>query len=129
MNENFDKIAALLEDTDFATAALSAESAEAVQKMFADKGVELSVTELEAVGNMLSDTAEGELDENDLEQVAGGVGTIVIDPEAIKRLADLIKQNPVLCNPNRVNTTPPILQQFPTTQTIDAESIKNTTRW
>ena len=87
------KITDLLKDEGFAAAVFSAENSEAVQKLFADKGVDISVAEIEALGKLLSGSEpdEGELDEDDLEQVAGGVGVATFDLEELKSLSEKIK--------------------------------------
>ncbi|MBR3631015.1 MAG: hypothetical protein IKN55_11180 [Oscillospiraceae bacterium] len=86
MNEKTEKLKALLSDNAFAEKLLGAESAEDVQKMLADNGVEVSLTEVELMGELLEGlndgrvsreqleaiVKEGELRDEDLENVAGG---------------------------------------------------------
>ena len=73
-----EKLQELLQDKDFVLAALDAESVEAVQKLFADKGVTVTA---EQVGEMaevfskavsMAQNADGELSEEELKEAAGG---------------------------------------------------------
>ncbi len=68
---------ALMNDQDFVVKMLSQESAEDVQKLYAENGVELTMDEVKALGEALDkvDQPEGELDEDALENVSGGVLT------------------------------------------------------
>ena len=76
MDERTEKLKELLSDEAFAKQILSAESAESVQAMLEEKGVSLTIEEIEKTGELLEHYAEGqdgELSEDDLEGVAGGV--------------------------------------------------------
>ena len=48
---------------------------EDVQKAFAEKGIELTLEDVKEIGRRLSESADGELNESALEDVAGGVIT------------------------------------------------------
>ena len=87
MNDRIEKIKAAMSDEAFVKACIEAENEEAVQKLFAEKGVEISLTEIEQMKEMLNDVLDGkiteeqlnkmanggELSEDELEQAAGGV--------------------------------------------------------
>ena len=62
----------LFSDEAFVTSILEIDNAEDVQKALADKGLELSLKEITTIQKTLSEE-EGELSEDDLENVAGGV--------------------------------------------------------
>jgi predicted ribosomally synthesized peptide with nif11-like leader len=68
MNEQIQKI---FSDEAFVAALLEMETPEDVQKAIADKGLELSLEDINTIKNSLS-SEEGELSEDDLENVAGG---------------------------------------------------------
>ena len=86
MNNRNEQIKKVLSDEAFVKTLLEAENEEAVQKMLADKGVEMSLTEIELMGEMLDANAKGilnmeavekfanggELSEEELEEAAGG---------------------------------------------------------
>lgn len=69
-----EKIKALVEDQVFVNKTLSCQEPEQVQALFAENGVELSLEEVKAIGQGLAAMSEsdGELNEDDLEGVAGG---------------------------------------------------------
>ncbi|MBR3630957.1 MAG: hypothetical protein IKN55_10890 [Oscillospiraceae bacterium] len=83
MNE---KLREVLADEAFVKSCIEAENEEAVQKLLADKGVEMSLTEIELMKEMFSAVADGkitgeqleqlskagELSEEELEEAAGG---------------------------------------------------------
>ncbi|MBR3630153.1 MAG: hypothetical protein IKN55_06745 [Oscillospiraceae bacterium] len=86
MNERNEKLKAVLSDEAFVNTLLEAGSEEEVQKLLADKGVEMSAEEIRAAGTLLSKVADGqtdlstleklqsdELDDDALELVAGGI--------------------------------------------------------
>ncbi|MBR3631009.1 MAG: hypothetical protein IKN55_11150 [Oscillospiraceae bacterium] len=89
MNERTEQIKAAMSDEAFVNACIEAENEEAVQKLFADKGIEMSLTEIELMGEMIGALADGtltgeqldklanggELSEEELEAAAGGVLT------------------------------------------------------
>ena len=62
-------------DQAFAEKVLAMTEPEDVQKAFAEKGIELTLEDVKAIGKKLSETADGELNEDALEDVAGGVIT------------------------------------------------------
>lgn len=68
-----------LEDKAFVEKLLSLEEPEDVQKAYAEKGVEFSIDEVKAMGQMLAaDSGEAELDANQLDAVAGGIALATI---------------------------------------------------
>ena len=70
-SETFNK---LMANEDFVKEMLAKETAEDVQKIFAENGVELTLEEVDEVAkNIFATETEGELDEAALEDVAGGV--------------------------------------------------------
>lgn len=75
MNEELLK--EVLSDTDFAQSLLEMESPEDVQSALKNKGVDLSLEDITTIQNILANQAEGELSEDDLENVAGGSLTIM----------------------------------------------------
>lgn len=92
MNE---KINALMEDEGFVESILQLETAEEVQKAFADKGVDLTVQDIEAIKDAVIAKTEGELSEDDLENVAGGAdvgGIITVVVDGILKLGDKIHE-------------------------------------
>jgi lactobin A/cerein 7B family class IIb bacteriocin len=70
MNE--EKIKELFSDEAFVDSILEMETPEEVQKALSDKGVELSLEEIGTIKDTLA-SSDGELSENELEEVAGGV--------------------------------------------------------
>ena len=87
MNEKAEQLKAVLSDEAFVKSCIEGENAEAVQKLFAGKGIEISQAELDLFKEMVSGMADGsltkeqlealakdgELSEDELEQAAGGV--------------------------------------------------------
>lgn len=70
MNEQ--AIRELFSDETFIASILAMETPEEVQKALAEKGLDLSLEEISAIKNTLTED-EGELSEDDLENVAGGI--------------------------------------------------------
>ena len=70
MNENAAKLKELLADEAFFMSLIEAENEEAVQKKLADKGVEMSLTEIELMKEMIGAVADGKLTEGDLEKLS-----------------------------------------------------------
>ena len=70
MNEKTEQIQALMADEAFVKSCIEAENEEAVQKLFADKGVEMSLTEIELMKEMVCAVAEGKVTEADLEKLS-----------------------------------------------------------
>lgn len=75
MNEQ--KIKEVFSDQAFVESMLEMETAEDVQKALAEKGLDLSLAEIQSIKNSLENT-EGELSEESLENVAGGSITAIV---------------------------------------------------
>ncbi|MBR3631012.1 MAG: hypothetical protein IKN55_11165 [Oscillospiraceae bacterium] len=88
MDERMKKVEALMQDQEFVKAAMNAENEEAVQKLFSDNGVEMSIDEIVGIrdtmlavidgkisGEQLEKAVNGELSEEELAQAAGGLLT------------------------------------------------------
>lgn len=76
MEEKQAKLEELMKDEAFVNAMFSKESSEEVQKLFAEKGVELTMEEVEDLAAAILEAApkgEGELTEGALDSVAGGI--------------------------------------------------------
>lgn len=76
MDKRTEQVKALMEDQEFVNHLLTLESNEEVRKAFAEKGVEFSLEEVEAVAEAAF--GGGELDESQLENVAGGIAWEII---------------------------------------------------
>ena len=74
MNEELLK--QVLSDTDFVKSLVELEHSEDVQTALKEKGVEISLKDITTIQNILTTQDEGELSEDELEDVAGGVLTI-----------------------------------------------------
>lgn len=77
MEEKQVKLEELMKDKAFVDAIFSKETSEEVQKLFAEKGVELTMEEVEGLAAAILQAApegNGELSENALDSVAGGIG-------------------------------------------------------
>ena len=72
MNENLNTVKALMEDEAFVRSCIEAENEEAVQKLFADKGVDISTEEIELLKEMVGAVADGTITEEQLEKLANG---------------------------------------------------------
>jgi predicted ribosomally synthesized peptide with nif11-like leader len=85
MNE--EKIKELFTDEAFIASIAELETAEDVQKALSEKGLDLSIEEITAIQNALASN-DGELSEDDLENVAGGSGfnLLTLYPDSIKYL-------------------------------------------
>ena len=70
MNENAAKLKELLADEAFFMSLIEAENEEAVQKKLADKGVEMSLTEIELMKEMVGAVANGKLTVEDLDKIS-----------------------------------------------------------
>lgn len=75
MNEELLK--EVLSDTDFAKSLAEMETPEEVQAALKEKGVDISLEDIAAIQNVLENQNEGELSEDDLENVAGGSLTVM----------------------------------------------------
>lgn len=74
MEEKFVKVNELLKDSSFIEELKTAENDEDVQKLFAAKGIDLSLDEIaQMVQESIAAHEKGELDEESLENVSGGV--------------------------------------------------------
>ena len=71
MNEELLK--EVLSDEAFAKSLIEMETPEDVQTALKEKGVDLSIEDIKAIQNILVNQEDGELSEDDLENVAGGV--------------------------------------------------------
>ena len=80
----------LMEDKEFVEKMLSQETPEDVQKLFHENGVEFTMDEVMALGrelDRLSNAGNGELDEQALEDVSGGVVITAATAWAIAKAA------------------------------------------
>ncbi|MDR0886989.1 MAG: hypothetical protein LBN22_11695 [Clostridiales Family XIII bacterium] len=87
------KILELVNDPSFIESILQLETPEEVQKAFADKGVTLSIGEIESIKKAVEAQSEGELTEDDLGDVVGGVdiaGIIGAVADGLGKLGDKI---------------------------------------
>lgn len=75
MNEELLK--EVLSDEAFAKSLIEMETPEDVQTALKEKGVDLSIEDIKAIQNLLVNQEDGELSEDDLENVAGGSLTIM----------------------------------------------------
>lgn len=75
MNEELLK--KVLEDADFTQSLLDMETEEEVQAALKEKGVEISTEDIDAIKRALENQGEGELSEDELENVAGGSLTVL----------------------------------------------------
>jgi len=75
--DNEEKIKELLTDSEFAASLMELETPEEVQSALKAKGVELEIADIEAVRQALLSGSEGELGDDELENVAGGSLTIM----------------------------------------------------
>ncbi|MBR3631013.1 MAG: hypothetical protein IKN55_11170 [Oscillospiraceae bacterium] len=108
MNERTEQIKAAMSDEAFVKSCIEAENEEAVQKLFAGRGIEMSLTEIELMAELITAMADGtmtgeqletlanggELDENALASAAGGgAGGITSLPAiAEQQMAKISKQ-------------------------------------
>lgn len=80
MNSVTEKIQELIHDSDFVESLLNMEDNTDVQKAFAERGVDLSLDQIDSIAEMAFG-ANDELDETQLETVAGGgleeIGVII----------------------------------------------------
>ncbi|MBQ7704555.1 MAG: hypothetical protein IJT73_03880 [Selenomonadaceae bacterium] len=92
MNE---KLAEILKDEAVVKELLQQETAEDAQKFLASKGVEISIEDLENLQKAVAAQSgeNEEMDDSQLEQVAGGAG-LTLSPAAIKRLEEYFRNNP-----------------------------------
>ena len=74
-----EKLNALLEDEAFLNKMLNAENPEQVSALFAENGITMSAKEVEILRSRLENAEGGELSEDQLENVAGGVDLALID--------------------------------------------------
>ncbi len=76
MNE---KLNELLKDESVVKELLEQETAEDAQKFLASKGVEISIEDLEEIQKILAAQSDEEMDDGELENVAGGVSLETVD--------------------------------------------------
>lgn len=74
-----EKLNALLENEAFLNKMLNAENPEQVSALFAENGITMSAKEVEILRSRLENADGGELSEDQLENVAGGVDLDLID--------------------------------------------------
>lgn len=110
-----------LDDPAFGEKIMACESTEAVQALFKEQGVELTLEDVEAMGKLIQESVaqqygEGELSDEDMAQVAGGdiktwfvktvgkkLGELVIKDgykHVVKPCINYLKNNPRLMPPN-----------------------------
>ena len=73
-NKNIEKLKEIFADKDFTAKVLEMETPEEVQKAISNKGVDLTIEEIESVKQAIINQSEGneELSDDQLENVAGG---------------------------------------------------------
>lgn len=89
MDQNMENFGKVLEDKEFVQQLFAADDVTDVQKMLEERGVELTVDQIESLGDLLikmesgeikpetlQSFSEGELSDDDLEEVAGGFGEL-----------------------------------------------------
>ena len=72
MNEKTEQIRAVMADEAFVKSCIEAENEEAVQKLFAGKGIEMSLTEIEMMKELIGAVADGKISEEQLNKLAEG---------------------------------------------------------
>ncbi len=94
------KVEEAMKDEVFAQKLAETESAEGAQKLFAEKGIDFSLEEVQAIAKSAQQQEQGlsgELGEDDLEAVSGGValttvvtvaGVVLTGAKALKYLAE-----------------------------------------
>ena len=78
MNTKLEKVQAAMEDREFVARIAAMEEAEEVQQAFAEKGVEFTLEEISYIANQVMNGNTDELDEEQLEAVAGGVDPVTV---------------------------------------------------
>lgn len=78
MEEKLNKIEALANDEKFIDQMKKASSKEDLQRVFAEFGVDLTREEIDAIAEAIEKMMSDELNENDLENAAGGVSALAI---------------------------------------------------
>lgn len=81
MNQSTEKVREVMNDKAFVTRVLQMEEPVDVQKAFADKGVELTLGQVEAIGKAISrQGGDDEISVSELEGVSGGIAleTIIV---------------------------------------------------
>jgi len=87
MNEK-ELLEQLKNDPAFIEEIRNAEDAEEMAKLFMAKGIEVTTAQIEA---LFQEEGEGELNEDDLDNVAGGFGTVLAGVAVILFLAGVAK--------------------------------------
>ncbi|MBR3630962.1 MAG: hypothetical protein IKN55_10915 [Oscillospiraceae bacterium] len=95
MNERIEQIKAAMADEAFVNACIDAENEAAVQKLFAGKGIEMSLTEIEILKEMVCAVADGRVTEEQLEQLskAGELSEDELEQAAGGGLGDVIRNS------------------------------------
>ncbi len=70
--------AELMQDEEFMNKFLATQSAEEAVKLFAENGVEITAEELTAAINAAAEQKEGELEAEELDNVAGGISWVTV---------------------------------------------------
>ena len=79
MDERIEKAKVALEDKAFVEKLLELEDPEAVQALYAEKGVDLTLDEVKLMGKLIAEQGEqDELTVDDLEDVAGGIAITTV---------------------------------------------------
>ena len=78
MDSRIEKAELALKDADFVQKLLSLEEPEDVQKLYAEKGVDLTLDEVKLMGAMLSSEDGDEVSDEQLDSVAGGIALTTV---------------------------------------------------
>ena len=82
--EKVNKLSQIFDNEEVMRELSMSESLEAMQAIFAENGVEMSIDDVKGFIHFMNQKEDGSLTENDLDQVAGGVG---VDPLSIFEMA------------------------------------------
>ncbi|MBO6159501.1 MAG: Nif11-like leader peptide family RiPP precursor [Firmicutes bacterium] len=95
MNATLQQVQLVMADEAFVEKISAMEDPEQVQAAFADKGIDFSLEEIDAIARKSAADADDELNEDDLVDVAGGVGAVAVIccvAGAIKLGADIMTE-------------------------------------
>ena len=85
-----EKIAKALEDLDFLNDLLDMQTSEEVQKVFKEKGMEISLEDVNAIADIINKIIEkdfAKLNAEDLDKISGGINNPIIKiKEKLKRI-------------------------------------------
>ena len=97
------KIQEVFSDEAFVTTLFEAETAEEVQALVKEKGLEISLEEIEAIKSQLAKVNSGEgLSADELDDVAGGA--IIAIPGLVSPIAPVLPINlPIMITPHIIN--------------------------